>query len=128
MRTPKPAPAMAAGAATPKVPILAGPMLPETLRLSLPERNPPSIWPRMITLPALDYPEAARAKGVQGVVWVLALVDTAGEVRSTRVDRGIPGLNESALAWVTEGRFAPCLRDGATSNFWIRVAVRFTPP
>ena len=131
-----PAPATAAPAASATAPA-GGPVVakapmpptatpPETLRLSLPERNPPSVWPRMITLPALDYPDAARSKGVQGVVWVLALVDTAGQVRATRIDRGIPELNESALAWVTKARFAPCVRDGATLSFWIRVAVRFT--
>lgn len=118
--------APAVGTVAGKAPMPPTATLPETLRLSLPERNPPSVWPRMLALPALDYPEAARSKGVQGVVWVLALVDTAGQVRATRIDRGIPELNESALAWVTKARFAPCVRDGATLSFWIRVAVRFT--
>jgi TonB family protein len=102
------------------------PTLPETLRLSLPERNPPSEWPRMISAPKLVYPEAARLASIQGVVWVLTFVDTDGSVRSTKVDRGIPELNAAALAWVSQARFAPCVRDGKPCRFWIRVAARFT--
>jgi TonB family protein len=100
--------------------------LPETLRLSLPERNPPSDWPRMTLVPKLVYPEAARHESVQGVVWVLALVDTDGVVRSAQVDRGIRELNDAALAWVSQARFAPCVRDQRPCRFWIRVASRFT--
>lgn len=100
--------------------------LPETLRLSLPERNPPSDWPRMTLVPKLAYPEAARRESVQGIVWVLALVDTDGVVRSAEIDRGIRELNDAALAWVSKARFAPCVRNQRPCRFWIRVAGRFT--
>jgi TonB family protein len=100
--------------------------LAETLRLSLPERNPPSVWPRMTSIPKLVYPDAARRQSVQGIVWVLALVDADGVVRSAGIDRGIPELNDAALAWVSKARFAPCVRDQRPCRFWVRVAARFT--
>jgi TonB family protein len=103
-------------------------VLPDTLRISLPERNPASVWPRMEVVPALEYPAAARGAGVQGVVWVTTLVDVDGSVRTAHVDHGgIPGLNEAALAWVRRARFAPCERDGQPYQFWVRVAARFVP-
>jgi len=100
--------------------------LPETLKLSLPERNASSDWPRMTTVPKLVYPEAARRESVQGVVWVLVLVDTDGTVKSAAIDRGVRELNDSALAWVNKARFAPCVKDGHPCRFWVRVAARFT--
>jgi TonB family protein len=102
------------------------PTLPETLRISLPERNAAGEWPRMTTVPKLDYPEAARKESVQGIVWVMALVDTDGTVRSASIDRGIRELNDAAIAWATKARFAPCVQDGRGCRFWIRVAARFT--
>lgn len=124
-RAPAPA-APAPGAAVPERPAEIVATLPETLRLSLPERNSPSDWPRMTFAPELVYPDAARRESVQGIVWVLALVDTDGTVRSASVDRGIRELNNAAVGWVSKTRFAPCVRDGRPCRFWIRVAVRFT--
>ncbi len=80
----------------------------------------------MTFAPELVYPDAARRESVQGIVWVLALVDTDGTVRSASVDRGIRELNNAAVGWVSKTRFAPCVRDGRPCRFWIRVAVRFT--
>ena len=100
--------------------------LPETLRISLPERNAPSEWPRITSAPKLVYPDAARRESVQGIVWVLALVDTDGTVRNATIDRGIRELNDAAVAWLSKARFAPCVRDGRPCRFWVRVAARFT--
>lgn len=102
------------------------PTLPETLRLSLPERNAPSEWPRLTSNPKLEYPEAARKESVQGIVWVLALVDTNGTVRSATIDRGIRELNDAAVTWAWKVRFAPCIREGVACRFWVRIAARFT--
>jgi TonB family protein len=120
-----PAPAPSAPA-VPEGPAELVATLPETLRLSLPERNSPSDWPRLTFAPKLVYPEAAGRESVQGIVWVLALVDTDGVVRSAQVDRGIRELNDAAVAWVSKARFAPCVRDGRLYRFWVAVAVRFT--
>jgi TonB family protein len=125
--TPAPAPAApSAPAVAPERAAEPVATLPETLRLSLPERNAPGEWPRMTTVPKLVYPEAARRESVQGIVWVLALVDTDGSVKNTSIDRGIRELNDAAVAWVSKARFAPCVKDGHPCRFWVRVAARFT--
>ena len=100
--------------------------LPETLTISLVSRNSPDVWPRIITAPPLHYPEAARAESIQGVVWVMALVDPSGQVVDAWIERGIPELDTAALAWISRSRFAPCERTGAPCRFHVRVAVLFT--
>jgi TonB family protein len=137
---PRPSPAAARGAAAP--PPSRGPAsttapardaaavravvtLPETLTISLVSRNSPDVWPRIVSSPQLHYPEAARRESVQGVVWVAALVDPAGQVLDAWVERGLPELDTAALAWVSRCRFAPCERNGAPCRFHVRVAVLF---
>jgi len=100
--------------------------LPETLMISLAARNSPDVWPRIVSSPPLHYPEAARSESIQGVAWVLALVDPAGRVLDAWVERGLPELDAAALSWVSRSRFAPCERKGAPCRFHVRVAVLFT--
>lgn len=100
--------------------------LPETLTISLASRNSPDVWPRIVSSPQLHYPEAARRESVQGVVWVLALVDPAGRVLDAWVERSLPELDAAALAWVSRCRLAPCDRKGAPCRFHVRIAVLFT--
>ncbi len=102
--------------------------LPETLMISLVSKNSPSDWPRVVSSPPVDYPQAAGRGSVEGVVWVLALVDPDGGVRSATVDRSIHELDDAAVAWVSRVRFAPCERQGQPCRFHVRVAVRFALP
>jgi len=99
--------------------------LPETLTISLVSRNSPDVWPRIVSSPPLHYPEAARQESLQGVVWVLALVDPSGQVLDAWVERGLTELDVAALTWISRCRFAPCERDGAPCRFHVRVAVLF---
>lgn len=100
--------------------------LPETLTISLASRNSPDVWPRIVSSPQLHYPEQARRESIQGVVWVMALVDPAGRVTDAWVERGLPELDTAALSWISRSRFAPCERAGAPCRFHVRVAVLFT--
>jgi TonB family protein len=100
--------------------------LPETLTISLTSRNAPDVWPRIVSSPPLDYPEGARRESIQGVVWVLALVEPDGRVSDAWVERSILELDTAALAWVSRSRFAPCERNGRPCRFHVRIAVRFT--
>jgi len=100
--------------------------LPETLSISLASRNSPAVWPRIVSSPRLDYPEEARRLSVQGVVWVLAVVEPDGSVSDAWIERSILELDTAALAWVSRCRFAPCERDDRPCRFFVRVAVRFT--
>jgi protein TonB len=90
-----------------------------------PPRGPDGL-PRVLTGPPPDYPPAARAAKIQGIVVVQALVRADGTVGETRVMRSIPGLNEAAVTAVKSWRFFPALRDGKRVEQWVAVPVRFT--
>lgn len=72
------------------------------------------------------YPEAARQAGVQGLVTVQALVDSAGVVRETRVVRSIPALDSAAVESVRRWRFKPATANGRPTAVWVAVPVQFT--
>ena len=69
------------------------------------------------------YPEAARRAGVQGRVWVMALVAHDGHVLDASIVRGIPELNRAALSAVMRWSFPPV--EGSISTYWVEIPVRF---
>ena len=73
-----------------------------------------------------QFPEAARRAGVQGVVTVLALVDTTGDVMDMVIRRGVAELNDAALAVADGYAFKPLIVDGRKRRFWIEIPIRFT--
>ena len=104
---PRPSPPRRAPSVT-TAPVATAPTvitLPETLTISLAAVNSPDLWPRIESSPQLHYPESARKESIQGVVWVLALVDPSGRVIDAWVERSIPELDTSALAWVSRCAF-----------------------
>lgn len=115
------APAIAAAGARDSV---AGmPMHPDTLSL------PPG-WTEEDFLieraPAPEYPAAAREAGVQGVVRLLARVDTSGAVTEVRIVRGIPELDSAAVATARGMRFRPFVHEGRRVGGWVRLPIRYT--
>jgi TonB family protein len=97
-----------------------------------PESPPPpgddvfDVFPEVIDSPAPIYPQAAREKGIQGVVLVEAHVLAGGTVGETKVVRSIPGLDEAAMTAVRGWRFRPARHDGKPAPAWVAVPVRFT--
>jgi TonB family protein len=90
-------------------------------------RHPDAVHAVAIARPAAPvYPAAARAAGVAGRVWVIALVDTGGAVVEASVVRGIPELNAAALAAVRGMAFVPVRREGRPVSFHVRVPLLFT--
>jgi protein TonB len=81
---------------------------------------------RPLAYSAPKYPEDARRESVQGVVVVMALVDTAGAVVDGHVVQGILELNDAALAAVRRFRFPPLVARGRPWFYWVEVPVRFT--
>jgi TonB family protein len=75
--------------------------------------------------PTPTYPDAARRAGVQGVVRVLALVDTSGAVIEASVARSIPELDAAALDAVRGSRFRPYVYEGRPRRFRVIVPVLF---
>jgi TonB family protein len=72
------------------------------------------------------YPAEAQAAGVQGVVIIEAVVDSAGLVRETRVLRPVPGLDQAAIDAVSQWQFTPTQMNGVAVPVIITVTVNFT--
>src|SRR5215470_4494990 len=72
--------------------------------------TPPTI---LKSTPAL-YTNEARTHGIEGTVTILAEVGSAGEIKYTRVLKGLGfGLDEAATASVQEWALSPATRNGA---------------
>jgi protein TonB len=70
------------------------------------------------------YPEAARQKGITGVVHIQFVVSPTGEITEYKVIRGVPGLDEAALDAFKKKipKFSPGKNNG------VPVPVRMTVP
>lgn len=73
-----------------------------------------------------EYPDAARAAGIQGVVIMEAVIDPAGKVGDVRVLRSIPELDQAAADAVRQWEFTPTLLNGAPVPVIMTVTVNFT--
>ena len=65
------------------------------------------------------------ARGLQGLVVVLALVGRDGLVKETFVASSVPMLDEAAVACVRQWRFKPALRSGSPVATWVTVPVKY---
>jgi TonB family protein len=74
-----------------------------------------------------DYPAAARAAGVSGIVLVQALVGRDGLVKDTKVTMGDPRLVDAAVAAVRRWTFTPGEFAGKPIALWVAVPVTFMP-
>jgi TonB family protein len=84
--------------------------------------RPPTI---LKSTPAL-YTDAARTHGIEGTVTILAEVGRAGEIKYTRVLKGLGfGLDEAAIASVQEWALSPATRNGAPVEVVAQIDVEF---
>jgi protein TonB len=72
------------------------------------------------------YPRDALDAGVSGLVILEVLIDGQGTVRSTRVLRSIPMLDQAAAEAVKGWRFTPTLLNGAPVPVLMTVTVNFS--
>jgi TonB family protein len=86
-------------------------------------RTPALVDSTPLVAPA--YPPAAREAGVQGRIWVRALVDTNGAVLNAQVVRSIPELDSAAVAVARRCRFRPYQAQGAPVRFRVEIPVLF---
>lgn len=76
--------------------------------------------------PQPDYPADARARRLEGTVYVVANVTPAGTVERARVLRGVaPALDQAATDAVSHWRFEPARLNGEPAADTYRVAIRF---
>jgi TonB family protein len=71
------------------------------------------------------YPPEVRASRLDGVVTVEYIISEDGSVAYVRVLRGVPGLDQAALAAVKQWRFVPTLVDGAPRSVVMSWVVNF---
>jgi TonB family protein len=72
-----------------------------------------------------EYPPAAQAQGVRGIVILQVLIDEQGKVASVDVVRSIPGLDEAALAAVRQWEYEPVKIDGRPTSVRLTVPITF---
>ena len=100
-----------------------GGLLAERQGISLPGGNIRAPERTSYTVP--DYPVVARAAKVEGVVILEATIDEAGVVRSVKVLRSIPLLDQAAIDAVSKWRYTPTRLNGQPIAVLMTVTVRF---
>lgn len=85
-----------------------------TVRSGSEPQPPPVTRPvEILAKPLPRYTEAARARGIEGEVWIEAFFPSEGAAQALRVLRGLGhGLDEEARRGVAQVRFRPAERDG----------------
>ena len=72
------------------------------------------------------YPEDANAAGVEGDVYIEAVITREGTIAGARVVQGVPLLNQAALAAVRQWRYTPTLLNGQPTEAFMTVKVSFS--
>ena len=86
------------------------------------------VGPRLVTMPALQYPDQARQAGVEGQVEVEVVVDSAGhpDPRTLKVVRSTAAwLNQAATDAVKNSRYEPGRVGDKAVPMPIRVPIAF---
>ncbi len=117
----------------PEPELYTDPVEPPVIQVDTPERTPsPSEhvvyeeMPVLVSIPAPVYPEMARQAGVDGIVFVQALIGRDGRVQEARVVQGNEMLREPALAAAKAAVFKPASERGHAVPVWIVVPIRFS--
>jgi TonB family protein len=87
------------------------------------------IDPKMIHAAKPEYPRLARIAGLEGIVWIGALVDKNGNVMKAVVYRssGVrAGFDEAALAAAYKCKYQPGIQNGYPVIAWVAYRVQFT--
>ena len=96
--------------------------------------SPPGIIPERTALARVvarvepEYPDAAKAHHIQGIVVLNVLVGGDGRVRRLSSVRGYPGLAAAATDAVRQWRFEPMSRNGRPTSFETNITLTFALP
>jgi len=72
-----------------------------------------------------EYPASARSQRIEGTIEIDILISPTGGVEETRIIKGIPQLNESALSAVRQWRYSPTVINGVAVPIRLIVKVSF---
>ena len=74
-----------------------------------------------------DYPEAARDRGIEGVVLLEVVIAKSGSVEpEIRIIESIPILDQAAVTAVRRWRFSPGRDHGVPVRVLLQIPLRFT--
>lgn len=77
-------------------------------------------------LDAIVYPDFALRKGIEGVVKVMAYIDTSGRVLDCEIIEGNDYLNEAAIIAIKSQKFHPYYTDGKLSPVRVAMPISFS--
>jgi protein TonB len=89
---------------------------------------PIDVMPKVLQAAPVAYPEEARSRGEEGIVYIKARVGTDGKVIEASVDSAQPSsplLAEAALDAIRRYTFEPARAKGEPVAVWVVVPVRF---
>jgi protein TonB len=74
-----------------------------------------------------EYPRLALQAGIEGLVWIKALVGSDGSVKDAVVQKssGTSSLDQAALAAAPRCRFKPAVQNGRPVAMWVSYKVNF---
>ena len=83
--------------------------------------------PEMVYYQEPEYPRLARDMGIEGKVWVTALIDIDGSVREAKVlkSSGSERLDDSAVQAAYDYKYKPAIKDGEALPVWVSYQVVF---
>ena len=84
--------------------------------------------PELVSMEPPNYPEDARAKGVEGTVHVRVLVGEDGLVRKATISKSIPLLDESAIGAARTAVFKPGLLEHKPVAVWMVIPIEYKLP
>jgi periplasmic protein TonB len=94
---------------------------------SMDEFVPVEVIAEMIYYETPPYPRLAEQAGLEGLVWVKALVASDGTVKNAVVFKtsGTPSLDEAAVAAAPKCKFKPAIQNGRPVAMWVTYKVDF---
>jgi TonB family protein len=94
---------------------------------SIDEFVPVEIIAEMIYYEKPPYPRLAEQAGLEGLVWVKALVGSDGTVKDAVVYKssGTPSLDDAAIAAAPRCKFKPAIQNGRPVAMWVTYKVEF---
>jgi TonB family protein len=82
--------------------------------------------PEALTKVPPEYPDEERQNRIEGTVIVQALVGRDGRVKEAKITQSVPGLDQAALAAITQWTFRPAESYGKPVAVWVAVPVKFS--
>ena len=89
---------------------------------------PVEVYPEMIYEHRGTYPRLAEQAGIEGKVYVKALVDESGNVLKAMVARssGTDALDEAAVEWALKCKFKPGIQNNRPVKVWVTFPYEFS--